>query len=363
MALKRWWQGVLVLDSRVTLRILFALALGIAGGLAFSALGTPLPWMLGPMVFNMLAAVLRLPVKGPTPLRPYVVVVIGVLLGAGFTPALFSQVQAWGISLAFLALYLVVTGFIVVPYYRRAGGFDPVTAFFAGMPGGLNEMVVIGHEAGGDESRIALAHAARIVIVVALIAVWFRWIAGYDLSDRSQFGAPFTVIPWPDLAVLTGCGVLGFFLGQKLRLPAPTLLGPMILSAVAHLTGISQNPPPQELVIVAQLLLGIIIGCRFIGSAARDIGRALLLSFGATLIMLSITVAFAFALHSLFDQQTEQVLLAYSPGGLAEMSLVALAVDGEVAYVAIHHVARITLVVLFAPLVFRLMLGKPGGSK
>jgi membrane AbrB-like protein len=344
-------------------QVLLALALGVAGGLVFSWAKAPLPWMLGPMVFNTIAAVLRFPIRGPVIVRPYVVVVIGVLLGAGFTPALFSQLQAWGVSLAFLAIYLAVSGLIVVPYYRYVAGFDRVTAYFAGMPGGLNEMVVIGRDAGGDDGKIALAHSARIVIVVALVAVWFRLIAGYDLGDRSQFGKSFSVIPTLDLAVLAACGVLGFFLGRWLRLPAPTLLGPMILSAAAHLTGLSQNPPPSELVIVAQLFLGTIIGCRFVGSAARDIGRALVVSLGATVIMLMITILFAIVLHGYFDQPTEQVLLAYSPGGLAEMSLVALAMDAEVAYVAIHHVIRITLVVLCAPLIFGLMRNKPDGSE
>jgi membrane AbrB-like protein len=337
------------------MHILMALALGLAGGLTFSTLKAPLPWMLGPMVFNSIAAVLRLPIRSPVRLRPYVTVVIGVMLGSGFNPGLFSQLQAWGLSLAFLAVYLTVSGLIVVPYYRYIAGFDWVTAYFSGMPGGLNEMVLIGRDAGGHDGRIALAHAARIVIVVVLVAVWFRLIAGYDLGDRSQFGKSFAVIPWSDLAVLAVCGVAGFFMGPLLRLPAPTLIGPMILSAAAHLSGLSQNPPPREIVTLAQLFLGTIIGCRFIGSSARDIGRALLISLGATLIMLTITILFAVVLHGFFNQQIEQVLLAYSPGGLAEMSLVALAMQADVAYVAIHHVVRIILVVLCAPLVFRMM--------
>lgn len=363
MVIKPRDSGIAWLNGPVIGQVILALSLGIVGGLVFNWAKAPLPWMLGPMVFNTIAAVLRLPIRGPVIVRPYVVVVIGVLLGAGFTPALFSQLQAWGVSLAFLAVYLVVSGCIVVPYYRYVAGFDKVTAYFAGMPGGLNEMILIGRDAGGDESKIALAHSARIVIVVALVAVWFRLIAGFDLGDRSQFGKSFAVIPWSDLAILVGCGVLGFFLGRRLHLPAPTLLGPMILSAAAHLTGLSQNPPPSEAVIVAQIFLGTIIGCRFVGSAIRDIGRALLVSLGATLIMLMITIVFTIVLHDYFGQPTEQVLLAYSPGGLAEMSLVAVAMNAEVAYVAIHHVIRISLVVLCAPLIFRLMRGKPDDSE
>ncbi len=330
-----------------------ALALGLAGGLLFNWLGAPLPWMLGPMILNTIAAVLNAPIRPPIRVRPYVVVVIGVMLGAGFKPEVISQAGDWVLSFTFLGLYLAVSCVLVVPFYRRFGGFDTVTAYFAGMPGGLNEMILIGRDFGGDDARIALAHAARIVIVVSLIAVWFRLVAGYDLGDRSQFGVAFSDIPALDLAVLLACGVVGFYLGPLLRLPAPTLIGPMLVSAVAHLAGLASNPPPSELVLVAQLILGTIIGCRFVGSKARDIGHALLLSLGATLIMLTVTVVFAVLFHELFGQTTEQVLLAYSPGGLAAMSLVALAMNAEVAYVASHHVVRITMVILVAPLVFR----------
>jgi hypothetical protein len=342
--------------------IALAMTLGILGGVVFNAVGAPLPWMLGPMIFNTIAAILNAPIRPPIRVRPYVVVVIGVMLGAGFRPDVISQAGDWLISFSFLGLYLAVSCVLVVPFYRRFGGFDPVTAFFAGMPGGLNEMILIGRDFGGDDARIALAHAARIVIVVSLVAVWFRVIAGYDLGDRSQFGVSFSEIPLWDLGVLLVCGVLGYVLGPLLRLPAPALIGPMLISAVAHLAGLANNPPPSELVVLAQLILGTIIGCRFVGSRARDIGHALLLSLGATLIMLAVTVAFALAFHGLFGQTAEQVLLAYSPGGLAEMSLVALAMHAEVAYVASHHVVRITMVILVAPLVFRWMQKRAGGS-
>ena len=46
-------------------------------------------------------------------------------------------------------------------------------------------------------------------------------------------------------------------------------------------------------------------------------------------------------------------VLALAPGGLAGMSLIALALGIETAFVATHHVARIAMIVIAAPLVFR----------
>jgi uncharacterized membrane protein AbrB (regulator of aidB expression) len=48
-------------------------------------------------------------------------------------------------------------------------------------------------------------------------------------------------------------------------------------------------------------------------------------------------------------------LLAFSPGGLAEMSLIALSMNVDAAYVSSHHIVRIFMIVLAAPLLFRLL--------
>ncbi|MBT7758307.1 MAG: AbrB family transcriptional regulator, partial [Rhodospirillaceae bacterium] len=43
------------------------------------------------------------------------------------------------------------------------------------------------------------------------------------------------------------------------------------------------------------------------------------------------------------------------PGGLAEMSLIALALDVDTAFVATMHLVRILLIVTLAPIFFRAM--------
>ena len=74
--------------------------------------------------------------------------------------------------------------------------------------------------------------------------------------------------------------------------------------------------------------------------------------------MLGATVGFALALAPLSGIPFPAVVLAFSPGGLAEMSLIALFLGIETAFVATHHVARIAMIVIAAPLVFRMLRGK-----
>ena len=334
-------------------RAALALGIGLAGGMVFHALNLPLPWMLGALCTTLSAAILGLPIRTPEKLRPPVIAVIGVLLGSGFTPLLLARIPGWLPSLALLGVYCGVGAALVVPIYRRFGGFDPVTAYFAGMPGGLAEMMMIGGAMGGDDRKIILAHAARIVITVTAIAFWFRLVMGYQVSGNPG-GPLFATMTARDALILAACGVVGAIVATRLRLPAATLLGPMMLSGLAHASGVTASAPPPGLVIASQVALGTVMGCRFVGVSPRLIGRALILSMLAAGVMLALALAFAFLLHATLGFDRSLVLLAFAPGGLTEMSLVALAMKSEVAFVALHHVVRIVLVIVMAPVAFRI---------
>lgn len=121
--------------SSVLLRILFGLGIGVTGGIVFYYLDLPLPWMLAPVVFNIRASALRMPIGGPERMRPFVQLVIGIFLGSSFSPEVFDQIVGWLASLAILFVFLVVVAVVIIPYYRRIGGLDPVTSYFAAMPG------------------------------------------------------------------------------------------------------------------------------------------------------------------------------------------------------------------------------------
>jgi uncharacterized membrane protein AbrB (regulator of aidB expression) len=64
--------------------------------------------------------------------------------------------------------------------------------------------------------------------------------------------------------------------------------------------------------------------------------------------MLLITLAFGAALHPLTGSSLTLLLLAFIPGGLTEMSLIALAMGVDPAFVVTHHSVRVFLVVLIA---------------
>ncbi|MGQ0675536.1 MAG: AbrB family transcriptional regulator, partial [Rhodospirillales bacterium] len=255
------------------MRVALTLALGAVGGWACWKLTMPLPWMIGAMTVVTAAAVAGLPVRAWRALRSVMIAILGVLLGSSFTPELLSQIAAWPASLAGLFVYCAVSLAAGVVYFRRVAKLDPVTSFFAAAPGGLNEMVIVGTQMGGDERAISLLHAVRILLVVFTIPIWFRLYAGYVPAASAAANIGLMDVPLAETAKLAACAAIGFALGHWTRRPAGTMLGPMIVSALAHMTGLTSARPPVELVSAAQVVLGVAIGCRFAGTTMQEIVR------------------------------------------------------------------------------------------
>jgi len=328
------------------------LLLGAAGGYVFYVLRLPLPWMLGAMSLATIAALAGAPLASWPSFRNAMVAILGVMLGSQFNAETFARMADWYVGIAGVA---VSGGLMVVSctlYYRKVGGYDRTSAYFSAIPGGLSEMMVLGEAMGGDARKISLSHGIRILTAVFLIAFYFRLFEGYepiDLISRETATAG-----WRDSMILVACAIVGWPGARLLRVPAAQLVGPLAFSAAAHLSGIVTAMPPAELIAAAQVALGATIGARFVGGGFREIWRVIAVSVGAALIMVAIAGMFAAALGELSNTSHTALFLALAPGGLAEMSIIALSFGTAAAFVSTHHIVRIILLVIIAPALFRI---------
>lgn len=343
---------------RRVLSVLLALTIGGVGGWAANRLQLPLAWMIGAMTATTAAAIAGAPITLPLPLRSVMVAVLGVMLGSGFAPEILDRLGEWTLSLAALLGYTAVAGAAGMVYFRRVAGYERATAYFAATPGGLSEMVLIGGTFGGDSRIISLVHASRVLMVVLTLPFAFRVLLDYEPGSRPAAGPDLLAMAPGDLAILAACGVIGFAGARFLRIPAAAIVGPMLLSAAAHLAGLTAAKPPDLLVALSQVVVGTSIGCRFAGTAPALLGRTVLHAAGGTVILVIVTLVFSLALNWLTGLPLAALVLAFAPGGLAEMSLIALAMSLDAAFVATHHLLRIFVIVVFAPSLFRAGSGK-----
>lgn len=335
-----------------------ALAIGAAGGAAFLYMRMPLAWMLGSMFLVAVCVLCGLDRKvrltvNPR-LRAIMITVIGVMLGSAFKPEMIERAREWLGLIALMLVYVPITTALCYFVFRKLAKLDPVTSYFSAAPGGLQEMTLVGEHYGGDGRSIIITHALRIFIVVMTVPVYFRFVEKLDVPPMAVGRHMWELLPL-EAVLLLMCGIVGWFGARAFRIPAAQLVGPMVVSAAVHLLGWSAASPPPELVATAQVVMGAALGCRFVGTPLKEVGRIAAYAVVATGLMLAVSLGFTFGFAGMLGINSAALMLVLSPGGMAEMSLVALGLGVEVAIVASMHVFRIALVVIAVPPVFRLL--------
>ena len=343
---------------RWTVYMLASLFLGAIGGLIFDWLTMPLAWMIGAMIFTTGAALSGAPVRGSRRIRTIFIPVLGIMLGSSFTPETLDQVSSWVPSVVTMLLFVVIVVAAVGVFLHKAMGFGPVSAYFSATPGGLATMVVIGGEMGGDERRIGLTHSIRIMLTVLIIPFYFRIFEGYVPGGLGSLGSVVD-LSLRDATILVSC-MLGYPLFKVLRLPSAQILGPMTLSAIIHVTGLTTAKPPVEIVNIAQVVIGTGIGARFVGVSVVRLYPVMMAAAGGTVFMVGFAAVAALALEALTGLPFAAIWLAFAPGGVAEMTLISLALGIDVAFVSTHHLVRVVFMVIAAPLIFHFIDGKWG---
>lgn len=322
-----------------------------------------MPWLIGALLINaawvlLLPSRLNQPVTYPEWFRRGFVTVIAVMIGGTFTPDLIGTFVHWWPGLVGMIVFTVISQSIVYNVFRRVANLDKPTAFFAASPGGLIESMVLGEQAGGDERLIALLHFVRLTLIVILVPIGFTLWAGHSVGSAAgeDFGGANATVTLADTLLLTGCGVVGFFVGKWLHIPAAVIVGPLVLSAAVHATGITDGQLPAWVASVAQLFLGSGIGARFAGLRRNVVLRAMALCSVTVSIMLALAILFAILLSPVVNVPPEVMTLAFAPAGLVEMSLIALTLGANPVFVTIHHVIRLLACVILMPQVFRMFV-------
>ena len=157
------------------------------------------------------------------------------------------------------------------------------------------------------------------------------------------------------IAIMAMAGLVGWYGAKKVGLFGASILGPMILTAILSLTGIISARPPAEIIWAAQFFIGLSVGAKYSGVTGheirRDIGAGII--FSLLLAMVSLAIFEAVLLISPAD--TLNIILAFLPGGQAEMLVIAIVAGADVAFVVAHHLLRIILVITLAPVFMRFL--------
>lgn len=334
--------------SKLLAWVALTAAIAAAGGALFAALGWPAAWLMGAMVATAAAALAGLPVGLPPRLRDGAFVLLGISMGSSVTPESVAAMRAWPGSIALLVASIAATILVSAWYLERLQGWDRTTARFASMPGAFASVAVIAATSSADLPRVILAQSLRVFTLVALMPPLIA------LADGGSHLTPAASLPpavnsLPEALAVFGASAALATLLAKLRVPAGTLLGAMIASAVLHATGLVHGRFPPPLVILGFVATGAVIGARFRGTTLATIVRTAPGAVVSILLALAVSAAFAGAGAWLLDLPFGQLWLAYAPGGVEAMAAMALVLNLEPAFVGAHHILRILGLNLISP--------------
>ncbi|WP_192931163.1 AbrB family transcriptional regulator [Gemmobacter serpentinus] len=326
-------------------------ALAVAGATLFWLAGLPLPALFGAMAACLLAALAGIRLKGAGQISILARAILGVAIGASITPELVLRIPQIAGSLALVPVYVLLIGLIGVPFFRRLG-YDPVTAWYAAMPGGLGDMLSLGQDAGADVRALSLIHATRVLVLVSAAPLILTGLYGASLTGT--VGAPLRDLPVTELALMAAAALLGWKGAERLGLFGASILGPMIVTAVLSLAGLIHSRPPAEAILTAQLFIGIGIGVHYVGTTLREM-RGFVLSGLAFVLILAVLATIFTELVTLTGlAEPIEGFLSFAPGGQAEMTVLALVVGADLGFVIVHHLTRMVLVIIGAPIAARL---------
>ena len=223
----------------------------------------------------------------------------------------------------------------------RASGVDAKSTFFASIPGGAMAMAVLADRYGAQIAPVAVAHSLRVSVVVILIPFALTY-GGFPLEAAAYRPA----VPL-NPAILAVWLAVGWVLGEhseKFRFHNGCLLVPIFLGAALTMSGIELSAVPHTFTDFAQLMFGLVLGARYERSFFLRYKLFIPFALLNSCFILVASVIAGATLAWAFGLPVATMILATSPGGLAEMTITAQALQISVPLVVAFHLFRVVVV-------------------
>lgn len=327
---------------------LLTIAVSAFGGWLFFLMDFPAPWLSGG---TLAVGVLTLAGRGGNPPDRAVdvaMILLGASMGVGVTPDAIAQAMTWPGSLIGLFLSVGMIVGLSVLFLWKVAGWDRATAIYASIPGAMPVVMMMAAESNANVPRVAIAQVLRVFILVAVMPSLVA-----NVGEHTAILVEPVKGTWLEFAILAVLCPLAGWLAHRIRMPAGMLMGSFMMSAALHLTEVAVAPLPVPIVIASFIVLGAVIGRRFANIRLRELPAILVPASGAFIVATLSALAAAFVVSHLLGLPLEQVFLAYVPGALEAMILMAFALGIDPVYVGIHQMARFTVLALLLPLVMR----------
>ncbi len=344
---------------RTFLSVTTSLFIAFLGVLVLKWLHAPMPWLLGSILsMIIIGRFSSFPMASPKRLSAPSRAILGITIGSAFNPSTWHYLMDFIASLALVFPFVIVVAVAGMWYYMNVLKFDVYTAYFSSMPGGLLEMASLAESFPLDLYKVIITQASRLLFMMLLFPFLIEWISHIPLDGRKGITQPLAQTNLYDMIWVFALAMLGWRIAARFKISGGTIIIPMLFGAVAYSTGLIHSRPPTELINLIQLILGTTIGFAFAGVSSKEMLKVFGQTSGYFVILMAVCFLFVGLVAWLTNFPLLSIVLAFAPGGQAEMNLIAIVVGANLPYVALHHILRLFLVLGISPVLIR-FLRKP----
>ncbi|TCK22930.1 AbrB family transcriptional regulator [Pseudonocardia endophytica] len=339
-------------------------ALTVVATVLLGAVDVPSPALFaGLLVATVLALAGWGPARVAKPATSAAQAVIGVVIGLLARPDTLATVADEWLPVLLISLGTLGASMGAGLLMGLQRGVSPLTGMLAQTAGGASGLVAISRELGGDERIVSVIQYLRVGLVTATMPVVAALAFGASASGAGGSPDPGNAPAWVGLVVTAVCCGIGIPLAQLVKVPAGSLLGPMVIALALSLTGLSFGASvPSLLVDVAYAVIGWQAGLRFTRQALGTVVRVLPMATALILGVVGICAGLGLLLSATTGMTPLEGYLATTPGGVYAVLATAISSGVDVTSVVAVQVLRVILMLLVAPYIARLV-GRLTGAR
>ena len=330
-------------------------------GYVFKQLSVPAGWVLAAILVSATTAI---GTRRSLPLSPiltkYAKGVIAVLAAAPLVLTPVRQLLTYllpGLAVTTVTLGVGLFGGFLLS--RAHPDISVATGMLSMLAGGASVMPFLAREAGADYRYVTLSQYLRLLTVMLSLPFVVSLIGTGQHGQQIHTGkvASFnSAVGVLGLVLLVAIIMVGDYFGKLIRLPAPSLLGPMALTIVIYLLAGNSIPLqlPAGVAITAFMCIGWMAGGMLDINALKAFARTLpatILFIAGLMLACGLT---ALLLVAWLGIPYLDAYLATSPGGLETVLIIATE-GGAGAVVPAAQIIRLVTVLVIAGWLPRLL--------
>jgi len=335
-----------------SIKFITVLIISVPSAVITDYFNIPLAWFLGPMIVTSIAALSGLKILMPKIVLSFILIILGLHIGNYIDQNLFNQMINWIWTSFIMLIYIIICILVVAKYLQKFSGYSKKASIFSAAPGALGPLIILAENEKTDLSQVATSHLIRLIIIITVIPFIIVNNTNTDVLVIDNFD--YMSQNHLNLILLIIASFFFIFIFDKIKVPAALLSGTLFASGLLQITDIASYRLPDETVNFCLLILGSSVGCKFAEKTVKEIANNSLHSIVATTILVVLGLLAAYVATFFVDTNILTLILSFSPGGIYEVAVIAIAFDLDPDFVAFHHIIRLLFILFTVPIILRI---------